>query len=417
MGTKQEPKIKRSWDLEVDLEEIRREFPILKRCTYLISNSLGAVPRGVKDSLGRYYSLWEQDGVSAWSREWWDLARTVGDKVAELIGAGPNEVTMLTHATQAHWVALSTAFGERSGGRTKIIMTDLDFPSTIYAVTRIAEAMGWEIDKIDTGGVPDIPWQRIAERIDAQTLCVAVSHVCYRSAYIQEIARISEYARRFGAFTLIDGYHAPGTVPVDVKQADVDFYVGGCLKWLCGGPGNAFLYVRPAYATHNPPQLTGWLAHRSPFLFEPLMDYAEGAHRQMSGTPPIPALYCASPGLDLIREIGISAIRRKSLHQTGQIIRLADERGYRVFTPRTEGSRGGAVSLGIPHAFPVKQALEHRNFKLDFRKGGDEEPDVIRVGPHFYTQDQEILNFFEALDDIYTTHEYKKYPDMISHVT
>ena len=417
MGENRETMNRRNWDLDADLEEIRREFPILARCTYLISNSLGAVPRGVKERLERYYSLWAEEGVTAWSREWWDLASGVGDKVAVLIGAGPDEVTMLTHATQAHWVALSTAFGIRNGGRDKIVMTDLDFPSTIYAVTRIAEAMGWEIDMITTEGSPEIPWQRITERIDTKTLCVAVSHVCFKSAYIQDIARIAENARRLGALTLIDGYHAPGTIPVNVKRADVDFYIGGCLKWLCGGPGNAFLYARPSLAGHNPPRLTGWLAHRSPFLFEPRMDDADGARRLMSGTPPIPALYCASPGLDFIRDIGISAIRRKSVHQTGLVIRLADERGYQVFTPRAEDSRGGAVSLGIPHAFPVKQALEHRDIKLDFRKGLKGEPDVIRVGPHFYTRDQEIQNLFEALDEIYATHEYRRYPDTVSHVT
>lgn len=409
--------VRRRWDLDGDLEEIRREFPIVSRCTYLISNSLGAVPRGVQERLGRFYSLWEREGVSAWSREWWDLARSVGDSVGALIGASPDEVTMLTHATQAHWVALSTAFRKGDEEKSRIVMTDLDFPSTIYAVSRIAEAMDWKIDMIRTDGSPEIPWQRIVERIGPKTLCVAVSHVCFKSAYVQDIARIAEFARRYGAFTLIDGYHAPGTIPVDVKRAGVDFYVGGCLKWLCGGPGNAFLYVRPAYAERNPPHLTGWLAHRNPFIFDSHMDFAEGAHRQMSGTPPIPSLYCASPGLDIIGDIGVPAIRRKSLRQTGLIIRLADERGYRVFTPRTDGDRGGAVSLGIPHAYPVKQALEQRDFKLDFRKGRDGEPDVIRIGPHFYTRDREIHDLFCALDEIYANQEYKRYPDTVSHVT
>jgi kynureninase len=409
--------MRRSWDLAADLDEIRSEFPVLQQCTYLISNSLGAMPRGVKSGLDRYFTLWAERGVSAWSEEWWDLARTIGNKVAGIIGAGKDEVTMMSHATGAHWIALSTAFKRDDRGRNRIIMTDLDFPSSIYAVTRIADFMGWEVDLVPSNGQPGLSWRKIAERIDKRTLCVAVSHVCFKSAYVQDIGSLARVARDQGAFSLIDGYHAPGTLPVDVKQSGVDFYVGGCLKWLCGGPGNAFLYVDSEYSHAKPPYLTGWLAHAHPFRFLKDMEFATGAYRFMSGTPPVPCLYTAGEGLDIISGIGIAAIRHKSMHQTGMVVKKAEARGFELFTPRDPASRGGAVSIGLPHAFQVKQALEKRNIKVDFRKGERGEPDVVRVAPHFYTQDAEIDILFQVLDEIYTSGEFKTFPKAIDHVT
>ena len=406
-----------TWELDKDLDSIRSEFPVLENCAYLISNSLGAVPRGVRQALERYYSLWAEEGVGAWSSEWWDLARRVGDLAASVLGAGPDEVTMLTSATNAHWVVLSTAFKNKDPRRNRIIMTELDFPSTIYAVSRIAEFMGWEIDTIPSQGRPGIEWDEVAKRIDDRTLCVAVSHVFFKSAFILDVRPIAEEARRLGAFTVIDGYHGPGTIPVDVKSLGVDFYVGGCLKWLCGGPGNAFLYTHPDRAGQDPPSLTGWLGHRSPFRFERDMEYTLGAYRFMSGTPPVPCLYTAVPGLEIIRGIGIDAIRKKSLRQTGTILSEAQARGFQSFTPSLDERRGGAVSLGLPHAYQVKQVLDKRGIKVDFRKGGRAGPDVIRIGPHFYTRDEEIHTVFQAVDDILATGEYRDFPENIDHVT
>ncbi len=400
-----------------DLEKIRSEFPILGRCTYLISNSLGAVPRKARDGLNRFYTLWAEKGVSAWADEWWELSGEVGNLVAALIQAGKNEVAMLANATTAHWAAMSTAFAKKDGRRTRIIMTELDFPSTLYALSGIARFMGWEIDLVPSYGAPDIPWQRIVERMDSRTLAVAVPHVFFKSASILDVRAIVQNARSQGVFSLIDGYHAPGTIPVNVQDLGVDFYIGGCLKWLCGGPGNAFLYARPEYARENPPLLTGWMAHQVPFHFSRDMEYAEGAYRFMSGTPPVPCLYAAAAGLDIVLEIGDLRIREKSQHQTCLIIKKAQERGYQVFSPFEASQRGGAVSLGIPHAFQVKQALEKQGIKVDFRRGETAEPDVIRVGPHFYTQDEEIEHFFLAGDEILAKGEYRFFSKKIGSVT
>jgi kynureninase len=404
-------------DLKKDLALIRKKFPILEHCVYLISNSLGAVPEKALENLQKFYQMWAEEGVSAWKKEWWDLSREVGNQVAYLLKAREDEVTMAPNATHCHWVVLSTKFLAQDERRKKIVMTDHDFPSMLYAVSKISDFMGWKLDIVKSSGKPAIKVEDILKRIDEETLFVATSHVYFKSAYIQNIKQISVRAREVGALTLIDGYHAPGIIPVNVKQLGVDFYIGGCLKWLCGGPGNAFLYVKPELSENLQPQLTGWFAHREPFLFAQEMEYARGGQKFMSGTPPVPCLYTARAGLDIIKKIGIPGIRDKSLSLTELIIKKAKERGYRLFTPEENNLRGGSVSISLPHAFPVKQALEKRDVKVDFRKGDDKEPDVIRVGPHFYTKAEEIDILFREIDAIYDSGEFKKFPEEIKHVT
>lgn len=395
--------------LDKDLEKIRENFPILDKCVYLISNSLGAVPKQVQKSLDRFYELWAEEGVTAWDKEWWLLSQTVGNQLAFHLKAEEDTVSMMTNATLCHWVALSTQFSLERGKRKKVIMTDHDFPSIIYSVSKICAFMDWELDLVPSRGMPGIEADKIIERVDERTLFVATSHVYYKSAFIQDISRIARKARTRGALTVIDGYHAPGTVPVDVRKLGVDFYVGGCLKWLCGGPGNAFLYARPELMRNLEPSLTGWLAHKNPFAFSRNMDYTQGGYKLMSGTPPVSCLYTAMAGLDIIKRIGIEPIRQKSTAQTRMIIDRASGRGFSFQTPMEDDKRGGAVSIELPHAHQVKQALIERKVKVDFRKGTDGEPDVVRVGPHFYTKDEEIDLLFHHIDEILSTGEYKKF--------
>jgi kynureninase len=405
------------WNLEKALDRIRKNFPILDKCVYLISNSLGAVPLQVQEALDQYYMLWAEEGVTAWEKEWWLLSQKVGNRVASLIDAEENSVSMLSNATLCHWVVLSTQFAAARGARNKVVMTDHDFPSVIYAVGKICSFMDWEMDMVKSRGKPGIDVDEILKRVDEKTLFVATSHVYFKSAYIQDVFRIARHARKKGALTLIDGYHAPGTIPVDVRNLGVDFYIGGCLKWLCGGPGNAFLYVRPERQKSLEPLLTGWLAHDNPFAFLPKMEYTGGAYKFMSGTPSIPSLYTALAGLDIIQKIGKGPIRKKSIEQTGMIITKASERGFPIHTPVENENRGGAVSIALPHAYQVKQALIRRKVKLDFRKGWDEEPDVLRIGPHFYTKNGEIEFLFHCIDEILASGEYRKFasePELVT---
>lgn len=404
-------------NLDEDLDLLRKNFPILEKCIYLISNSLGAVPKKVQEDLNRFFHMWATDGVGAWEKEWWVLSQIVGDKLAALIGADSGEVTMMTNATQAHWVALSTQFAAQAKKRNKVVITDLDFPSIIYSISQICSFMGWRPLVVRSSEKPGIDVEEILHEIDEQTLFVATSHVYFKSAYLQDIKEVAQCARDKGALTLIDGYHAPGTVPVNLSELGVDFYIGGCLKWLCGGPGNAFLYVRSGLQDSLRPKLTGWLAHNSPFSFSSDMEYTDGPYKFMSGTPPISCLYSAQAGLDIISEIGVERIRQKSLRQTNRIIDKILDRNFTLRTPRASRSRGGAVSFNLPRAYQVKQALNDRGVKVDFRKGMDREPDVIRVGPHFYTRNEEIDLLFKHIDEILTSGEFKKYPDKAKQVT
>jgi kynureninase len=408
---------KQGWDLSQDLSAIRKCFPILEQCVYLISNSLGAAPRGVQDDLQSFFRIWADEGVSAWEKEWWDLPEKLAGSISSLLNTDPAEITMMPNATQSHWIVLSTQFLAHDNKRNKIIMTDHDFPSSIYAVSQIAKFMGWEVDLIPSYGKPGIEVQEVKKRINEKTLFVATSHVYFKSSYIQDVAEIASYARKQGAFSLIDGYHAPGSIPVNLKDLGVDFYIGGCLKWLCGGPGNAFLYTRAELHPILKPMLTGWFAHRQPFGFDTEMDYTEGPFRFMSGTPPIPSLYTAMAGLGIIKEIGLSQIREKSRLQTEAILENAESRGYMLYTPKQTQRRGGAVSVALPHAFQIKQVLNKKKIKVDFRKGKKNEPDIIRIGPHFYTSDEEIEILFQEIDKAFSSGEYKKFPPDPTNVT
>lgn len=398
-----------TWTIEKDIDAIRENFPILANCVYLISNSLGAVPRTASAELERYYSLWSEWGVEAWEKEWWEMSRKVGDSLAVLLGAPPDTVTMMPNATTAHWVALSGLFSEKGKKRNKIVVSERDFPSTLYAVGSIAETMGWHVDIVQGPVNSLLDSEKIIEHLDEETLVVATSHVCFKSAAIQDVKSICRRAAEVGAVSIIDGYHAPGVIEVDVRNIGADFYIGGCLKWLCGGPGNAFLYVRPGINREIEPRLTGWFAHKNPFEFSTEMEYTHGSYKFMSGTPPVPCLYAAKAGLEMIHSIGTEQIRRNSLMLTDMIFREASNRGFGIYTPEDKDKRAGAVSLEIPHGGAVKQALSQRKFIVDFRKGGEHEPDTIRVAPHFYNRPQEILNFFAEVDDIISSGAYKDF--------
>ncbi len=403
-----------------DFQTIRDFFPILKKCVYLNSNSLGAVPTQVADDLMSFYRAWAERGVSAWQETWWDLPRKIGHKLSSILGSEKDEITMIPNASIAHWVALSTQFGKRNKGNTarnKIVMTDHDFPSSLYAVSEIARFMDWDVELVPSLGQPGIEVETIINNIDERTLFVSTSHVYFKSGYIQDICEISKRAQHVGAITLIDGYHAPGSIPVNLTDLGVDFYIGGCLKWLCGGPGNAFLFVSKNLKSKIKPQLTGWMAHNNPFVFSSDMEFTEGSYKFMSGTLPVPSLYAASAGLDIIADVGISQIRKKSKKQTRLILNKARERGFEVYSPQNDELRGGSVSLAIPNGYQVKQALGKHDIIIDYRKSACREPDIIRVGPHFYTSDEEIDALFNALDEIYSSKEYKKFPAEIKTVT
>lgn len=389
----------------------RPEFPILARSTYLVSNSLGAMPRGVPDQLAEYVDAWAEHGVRAWARGWWQMPIDVGNRIAPLIGAGAGEVAMVANVTVAQAAILSAL--DYAPPRDTIVMTALDFPSVRYVYDQLAARLGARIVVVPASddGL-SVDEDRLCAAIDERTRLVAISHVLFKSAYVMDVAKVCRRAREVGALVSLDAYHSVGVMPVDVRAIGADFLTGGVLKWLCGGPGGCFLWASPAASERFAPALTGWQAHARPFGFESDMEYAPGAWRWLSGTPSIPALYAAIEGPRIIAAAGIEAIRAKSTRQTARLIALADARGYPVSAPRDAARRGGTVAFDVPHAYEVAQALLARDIVVDYRPGAG-----IRVAPHFYTTDDELERAVAAIDEILATDAWKVHAGEVLVVT
>ena len=375
------------------LVRYRDEFPILQTTTYLISNSLGAMPRGAAEAMREYTDAWATRGVRAWAERWWMLAREVGDQIGALMGADPGTVSIHQNVTQCQAVVASCF--DFSGRRNKVVYTDLNFPSVMY-FWEAQRARGARVHMVRNDDAVHVNTERLLAAIDEETLLVPVSHVIFRSSFVQDAKAIVDRAHEVGAHVILDTFQSLGSVPVAVDDLEVDFACGGVLKWLCGGPGTAYLYVRPDLGRTLMPSFTGWTAHEDPFAFEigPTR-YADPPYRFMNGTPNVPALYAAQPGLRIVSNVGIRQIREKSQRQTARLIALADARGWCVNTPRDPERRGGTVSIDMPHSADVCTRLLARDVLVDWRpKAG------VRMSPHFYTSDEELGTAIEAVDEI-----------------
>jgi len=389
----------------------RPEFPILERSTYLVSNSLGAMPGSVAERLAQYVDDWAGLGVRAWAKGWWEMPVKVGDEIAPLIGAGSGEVVMMPNVTQAQASVLSSL--DFSGARNRIVMTALDFPSVRYMYDAMASRVGATIVEVPASADDlGVDTDRLIEAIDERTRLVAISHVLFRSAYIVDVAAVCRRAHDVGALVALDSFHAVGVIPVDVRSIGCDFLTGGVLKWLCGGPGGCFLYVSADVRTRLAPALTGWQAHARPFAFETEMEYSTDAFRWLGGTPVIPALYAAAEGPRIVRRAGIDAIRAKSIRQTSRLIELADARGYTVKAPRDPAVRGGTVAVDVPQGYEVSQFLLERDVIVDYRPGAG-----IRIAPHFYTTDAELDLAIATIDEALSTEGWRRFAQHRSVVT
>jgi kynureninase len=358
-----------------DLIAYRERFPILAETTYLISHSLGPMPAEAERRLAEYAQTWNTRGIRAWGEGWWDMSSTVGDHVARLIGAPPGSTVMHQNVTIAEAVVLSCF--RLDGERRRIVYEEDNFPSVRY-LYQAQRDRGAEIVVC-----PDE--EAIVDAIDERTLLVPISHVIFKTGRIQQVEPIVTRAHEVGAHVVLDAYQSVGTVPLDVTALGVDFAVGGSVKWLCGGPGAAWLYVRPDLAEWLEPTLVGWQAHARPFAFEPELEYAPGTARFLTGTPNVPALHTATAGYDIVEEIGVERIRANSLRQTELFIGLLEEAGFEVVSPREPERRGGSVAVRVPDFEAVHAELEARQILCDFR------PDAgLRFGPHFFTTDDEI---------------------------
>jgi kynureninase len=371
----------------------RSEFPILAKTNYLISNSLGAMPRGVEDSLHQYTEKWNTRGVRAWEDEWWMLALEVGDAIGSLFNAPAGSVACLQNVTNCQATVASCL--DFSGRRNKVVYDDLNFPSVMY-FWEAQRACGARVNMVPSDDTVHVNTERLLDAIDEETLIVPISHVIFRSAFIQDVEAIVEKAHRVGAYVLLDSFQSTGTLPFDVLKLNVDFCTGGVLKWLCGGPGTGYLYVRPDLAKKLEPTFTGWIGHENPFAFEigPIR-YTPMIYRFMQGTQNIPALKVAQPGLKIIKEVGVENIRRKSKCQTALLMDLAAQHGWRVNTPMNPEQRAGTVSIDMPNAPQVCAELLKRDILVDYRpKAG------VRFSPHFYNTDEEITRAIATVDEI-----------------
>jgi len=376
-----------------ELLQYRAQFPILENTTYLISNSLGAMPHGVYDAMKSYADTWAVRGVRAWEESWWTLAADVGDQIGGLMNAPKGSVS--THQNVTTCQAVVASCFDFSGKRNKVVYSDLNFPSVMY-FWEAQRAYGARVHMVKTDDGITVPTERLLDAINEQTLLVPVSHVIFRSAYINDAKAIVEKAHKVGAHVVLDTFQSLGTVPVDAQSLNVDFACGGVLKWLCGGPGVAYLYVRPDLGKKLEPRFTGWMAHENPFGFEigPIR-YTDPPYRFMNGTPHIPSLEAARPGLKIIAEVGVQRIREKSKLQTARLIEMAEKRGWRVNTPRDPEKRGGTVSLDLPDPQEVCRELIKREILVDWRpKAG------VRMSPHFYNTDDELERGIVAVEEI-----------------
>jgi kynureninase len=388
----------------------RDEFPILGDCTYLVSNSLGAMPRGVYDSLKFYADTWASRGVRAWAEGWWDMNIALGNRIGSIINAQQDTVSIHQNISIAMGILLSAM--DFTGDRNKVVIEGGIFPSVYYVLRgmlpphmELVTAPGYDGISVDV--------QAIIDSIDERTLLVPVSHVLFRSAYILDVKAIIEKAHQVGALVILDGYHATGIIPMDVQDLNADFYMSGVLKWMCGGPGGVFVHARPDHLKTIKPGLTGWMAHQHSFAFEvDDMVWREDAFRLLNGTTAIPSLHAIQPGVEVIAAVGAEAIREKSMRQTALLWQLAEEAGFTVNSPRNAEERGGTLTIDPGHAFEVSRELLARNVVIDYRKGTG-----IRVSPHFYNTDDEIHFVVEQMKDIIETGAWEKHGNVQSFVT
>jgi kynureninase len=391
-----------------ELLKWRAEFPILDRTTYMISNSLGAMPRGVYDAMRAYADSWAERGVRAWEEGWWEMAVSVGDQVAPLIGARPGEISLHQNVTLTQAV-ISSCF-DFHAPRNKVVMVELEFPSIQYFYQE-HRRHGARVEIVPTPDNIRIDLDKVLAAIDETTLLVPISQVLFRSSYIVDLRAIIERAHRVGAYVILDAFQAAGTIPLDVRRLGADFAVGGVLKWLCGGPGVAYLYVREDLRAKLSPSLTGWIAHRRPFAFETgAIDAREDSFRYLNGTPHVPALYACQPALEILNKVGIAAIREKSMRMTARLIDGAKSRGWRVNTPDKPEERAGTVSVDCPHAYEVCRELISREILVDFRpKAG------VRLSPHFYNTEDECDFTLAQMEEILKTGAWEKHAAAVTH--
>ena len=376
------------------IDRHRDEFPTLASGIHLLSHSLGPVPRAARESMMAYIDAWEHHtSEDAWATSWWTLSRRVGDRIAHILGGAPGSVQIQPNASLA-LATVASCFDFKTG-RNKVVTTALDFPSMEY-FWDAQRQIGARVEVIPSADGISVPPDRILDAIDSETCLVALAHTSYCSSYRVDAPAIVRRAHEKGALVLLDVYQSAGVLQLNAAEWNVDFLIGGTIKWLCGGPSCGYLYVRPDLQRDLRPRLTGWVAHDSPFDFAHApMRYAKSVRRFAQGTPSIPALYSAMPGLEIIETVGVAEIAAESQRRTQLMINFAREHGWIINTPLEQNQRGGSVMIGVGDAPVVVERLAERKVFVDCRPSAG-----LRISPHFFNTDDEIEEALEILASV-----------------
>jgi kynureninase len=384
---------RRGIDTAEDIGHWRSEFPIVETCIYLVSHSLGAMPKRAAAYLQQFADRWSGRGVRAWHEGWWEIGRDTGNLLAPILGVAPDTISMHQNVTVAQGI-IGSCFSY-TGSRRTIVMSELEFPSNHYLFEGFRR-YGADIVYVPAADPIRLDTQRFVDAIDESTVLVPLSLVLFKSAFITDVRAVIEKAHRVGAHVIVDAYQAAGTVPMRLAEWGADFAVGGSVKWLCGGPGAGYLYVRPDLANTLEPSFVGWAAHESPFAFATgPVRHARPPERFQSGTPNVPSLYSARAGYEIVASIGVDAIRARSLRLTRRLMDGARDAGFRLNTPDADHERGGSVIVDVPDGAAVADALIRRDVIIDYRPGAG-----IRMAPHFYNTEEELDRAIAVLSEI-----------------
>jgi kynureninase len=366
------------------IDRHRDEFPTLASGIHLLSHSLGPVPRAARESMIAYIDAWEHHtSEDAWATSWWTLSRHVGDRIARVLGGAPGSVQIQPNASLA-LATVASCFDFKTG-RNKVVTSALDFPSMEY-FWDAQRQIGARVEVVPSPDGISVAFDQLLEAIDNETCLVALAHTSYRSSYRVDVEPIVRRAHEKGALVLLDVYQSAGVLQLHATDWNVDFLIGGTIKWLCGGPSCGYLYVRPDLQRDLRPRLTGWVAHDSPFDFSHApMRYAKSVRRFAQGTPSIPALYSAIPGLEIIEAVGVGEIAAESQRRTQMMIDIALERDWNINTPLDKKERGGSVMIGVANAPLMVERLAERKVFVDWRPSAG-----LRISPHFFNTDEEV---------------------------
>lgn len=375
-----------------DLSALRDEFPVLADRTYLISASLGPLSRRARALAHEHLDLWARLGPE---ELWFDHAfprlQACREQFAALIGADPDEVAIVP-SVSAGLSSIATCL--ELAGR-KVVLTEMDFPTNHY-VWRAQERAGLEVDVVRSPDGIRIDASDIAERVDARTAAVNVNRVLFESSWIIDLEPIVDAAHAHGAHVVVDDFHGTGIVPLDVHAADIDFLLSGALKWLCGGQGIAFLYVRGALLEALEPRVAGWFGTQDPFGFDrTCLRFRGDARRFETGTFTLPQAWTASGGMSIILEADVERIRARSQELTEEVVRRADALGVELLSPRDPSRRGGLVRVRVPGGRSGAQELLHALFARDVVL--DSRGDALRISPHFFNDEADIDRCFKEM--------------------